>query len=130
MVLDTHAILWYLEDSRELSMHARETIEAAVAQGSGVHISAISLIEIIYLAERRKLPEEALTRFRNAISDPNSGFSIAPVNAAIANQIEKVPRNIVSDMPDRIIAATAIHFGVPLVTRDHRLQALAIQTIW
>ncbi len=33
-------------------------------------------------------------------------------------------------MPDRIIAATALHLGLPLVTRDRRLQAAIIQTIW
>lgn len=130
MVLDTHAVLWYLGNSRELPTSAREKIEGAIAHGRDVHISAISFIEIIYLVERRKLPEEALARFRKAISDPSSGFSIVPVNAAIANEIEKVPRSIVPDMPDRIIAATAIHFGVPLVTRDRRLQAIGIQTAW
>jgi predicted nucleic acid-binding protein len=33
-------------------------------------------------------------------------------------------------MPDRIIAATALNLGLPLVTRDRRLQAAGIQTIW
>lgn len=130
MVLDTHSVLWYLEGSRELSAAAREKIEGAIAHGRDVHISAISLIEIIYLVERRRLPEEALARFRSAVNDPSSGLSIAPVNAEIANAIESVPRNIVPDMPDRIIAATAIHLGVPLVTRDRRLQSASIQTIW
>lgn len=130
MVLDTHSVLWYLEGSLELSAAAREKIESAISEGRDVHVSAISLIEIIYLVERRKIPEEALARFRNAVNDPSSGLSIAPVNAGIANTIEKIPRNIVPDMPDRIIAATALHLGVPLVTRDRRLQSASIQTIW
>ena len=130
MVLDTHSVLWYLEGSRELSAAAREKIEGAIADGRAVHISVISLVEIIYLVERRKLPEEALARFRNAVNDPSTGLSIAPVNAGIANAIESVPRNVVPDMPDRIIAATAIHLGVPLVTRDRRLQSASIQTLW
>jgi PIN domain nuclease of toxin-antitoxin system len=130
IVLDTHTVLWYLENSRELSAAAREKIEGAISQGRDVHISAISIIEIIYLVERRRLPEEALARLRDAISDPSSGLSITPVNAAIANVIDKVSRSIVPDMPDRIIAATAIHLGVPLITRDRRLQSTSIQTIW
>jgi predicted nucleic acid-binding protein len=33
-------------------------------------------------------------------------------------------------MPDRIIAVTALHLGVPLVSRDRKIQAASIQTIW
>jgi PIN domain nuclease of toxin-antitoxin system len=35
-----------------------------------------------------------------------------------------------SDMPDRLIAATALHLDLPLVTRDRRLQGARIKTIW
>lgn len=33
-------------------------------------------------------------------------------------------------LPDRVIAATALQLGLPLVTRDRRLQSAGIQTIW
>lgn len=33
-------------------------------------------------------------------------------------------------MPDRIIAATAIHFGVPVLSRDSRIRASNVRTIW
>jgi predicted nucleic acid-binding protein len=32
-------------------------------------------------------------------------------------------------MPDRIIAVTALHLNLPLVTRDQRMQILGIKTI-
>ncbi|PJB74400.1 MAG: PIN domain nuclease, partial [Armatimonadetes bacterium CG_4_9_14_3_um_filter_58_7] len=34
------------------------------------------------------------------------------------------------DMPDRIIAATALHLGLSLVTRDSKIQGCGIPTIW
>jgi predicted nucleic acid-binding protein len=49
---------------------------------------------------------------------------------AQARGLRDIPRDIVADIPDRIIAATALHLGVPLVTRDRRLQGAGIQTIW
>jgi predicted nucleic acid-binding protein len=49
---------------------------------------------------------------------------------ADADALPNVPRDAAPDMPDRIIAATALHLGLPLVTRDRRLQAAGIQTIW
>ncbi len=37
-VLDTHAVLWYLENSSELSSLARATIEDAMRDGRDVHV--------------------------------------------------------------------------------------------
>lgn len=129
-VLDTHTVLWYLEDSKELSPVARAMIEDAVREARGVHVSAISVIEAVYLAERNKIPATALQRLRTALADPNAGLVIAPVDAFVADALEHIPRSIVPDMSDRIIAATAYHLGVPLITRDARLHSSAVQTIW
>jgi PIN domain nuclease of toxin-antitoxin system len=129
-VLDTHTVLWYLENSKELSAIARATIEEAIRDARDIRVSAISIIETVYLVERRRLPQTALERLRSALGDPNSGLLIAPVNAGVADAIPNIPRDVVPDMPDRIIAATALHLNLPLVTRDRRLQAAGLKTIW
>lgn len=82
------------------------------------------------LVERQRLPPIALRMLRDALSDPNSGLIIAPVNAAVAVALENIPRSVVPEMPDRIIAATALHLRVPLITRDRRLQSAGLETIW
>jgi PIN domain nuclease of toxin-antitoxin system len=128
-VLDTHTVLWYLEYSKELSVVVRTMIEVAVREARDVHVSAISLVETVYLVERRRLPLNALERLRAALTDPNSGLFVAPVDAGVADALPHVPRDVVPDMPDRIIAATALHLGLPIVTRDRRLRAAGIQTI-
>ena len=129
-VLDTHAVLWYLENSKELSPVARTTIEDAIRDGRQVRVSAMSLIESVYLVERKKIPPAALQRLRNALIEPSIGLFISPVDGLVADALENIPRSIVPDMPDRIIAATALHLGLPLVTRDRRLQSAGIKTIW
>lgn len=88
------------------------------------------MIESVYLVEGKRIPAAALQRLRQALSDSRSGLAIVPVDAAIVDALEKIPRNAVPDMPDRIIAATALHLGFPLITRDRRLQAAGIPTIW
>ena len=109
---------------------ARTTIEDAIRDAQDVHVSAISLIETVYLVERRRLPLTALQRLRSALTDSKSGLLIASVDADVAAALQNIPRDVVPDMPDRIIAATALHLGVPLVTRDRRLQSTGIETIW
>ena len=43
--------------------------------------------------------------------------------------MSQIPRDVVPDMPDRIIAATALSNSLPLVTRDLKIRALTtIQT--
>ncbi len=42
----------------------------------------------------------------------------------------QVPREAIPDMPDRIVAATAIHLAVPILSRDGRIHTSRIQTIW
>jgi len=130
VVLDTHTVLWYLEYSQELSSIARTTIEDAIRDARDVHVSAISLIETVYLVERRRLPLTALQRLRSALSNPNSGLFVVSIDTDVADTLQNVPRDVVPDMPDRIIAATALHLRLPLVTRDRRLQAAGIETIW
>src|SRR6267378_6882778 len=87
-------------------------------------------LKTVYLVERRRLPLTALERLRAALRDPNSGLFIAPLNTGVADAIQNIARDIVPDMPDRIIAATALHLGLPLITRDRRLQAAGLKTIW
>ena len=121
---------WYLENSQELSVVARTAIEDAVRDACDVHVSAISLIETVCLVEGRRLPPNALQKLRAALTDENSGLLMASVDAGVADVLPNIPRDAVPDMPDRIIAATALHLGLPLVARDRRLQAAGIQTIW
>jgi PIN domain nuclease of toxin-antitoxin system len=130
VVLDTHTVLWYLAYSKELSSVARTTIEDAIRDNRDVHVSAISLIETVYLVERQRIPLAALQRLRSSLSDARSGLIIAFVDSDVADSLQSVPRDIVPDIPDRIIAATALHLGLPLVTRDRRLQGAGIETIW
>ncbi len=44
--------------------------------------------------------------------------------------MKQVPRADVPDMPDRIVAAMAVYIGVPVISRDGKIRASNVQTIW
>ena len=130
LVLDTHAVVWYLAKSRYISDKAFNRIEQTIARGLPVFVSAISIIEVIYLVEKNRLSPHCLEDLLQAVRKQSSGLIIAEITTEIAEMVEKVSRQTVPDMPDRIITATALHLGLPLVTRDAKIQAAGITSIW
>ncbi|MEG4346249.1 type II toxin-antitoxin system VapC family toxin [Microcoleus sp. A003_D6] len=131
VVADTHTLIWYIFELPRLSPTALTALEQAINEGNFIYFSAISIVEISYLIERGRLAGEVLTRILNAADDPNVGILLAPLDRNISATIQQIDRATVPDMPDRIIAATALSLGIPLVTRDAKIQALTtILTIW
>jgi PIN domain nuclease of toxin-antitoxin system len=130
VVADTHTIIWYLSGAPELSAQAGAALDAAVESGEAVHVSAITIVEICYLVERGRIPEAALDRLIAVLSDRDAAFDVVPLDLQVAQAIRRIPRDVVPDMPDRIIAATAVALGLPLVTRDRRIVSSGIETIW
>jgi len=129
-VLDTHAAIWYLLDSTKLPEQVYALIDDAAAAGAPTYVSAVSLVEVVYLVERGRIVADAFDKFINELSRDNPAFTVVPLDSHIATALKRIPRAVVPDMPDRIIAATALHLGLPIVTRDRRLQTLRIHTIW
>ena len=59
------------------------------------------------------------------------GIALAALDRKISEKIKQIDRGIVPDMPDRIIAATALSLGTPLVTCDSKIQNLtSVSIIW
>jgi len=130
VVLDTHSALWYLLGTRKLSRAALRAIQQTVRRRRHLWISTISIVETIYLVELGRVPFEAFRLLEQELKDPVFGIQSVPISEGVAAAVREIPRGIVPEMPDRIIAATALHLKLPLVTRDSRIQASGIETIW
>jgi hypothetical protein len=64
------------------------------------------------------------------LHDPDHVLQEAPVTSEIIDAMLKVSRVDIPDMPDRIVAATAVYFGVPAISRDSRIRTSSVQTVW
>jgi PIN domain nuclease of toxin-antitoxin system len=130
ILLDTHALVWWVADAARLSARAKRAIRGAL-RGEQVVASAISLFEISTAIRRGRLvlavpPEQWLADVRLLPE-----LRIEPVSAEIAEVAGSFDEAVPGDPADRIIAATAIALGLKLVTADKRLRrAPRLQTVW
>ena len=130
LVADTHTAIWYYAGDPELSVFALQAMNAAVQSGNTIVLASISLVEVAYLVEKRRVPAGTYDDLITALNDPDFGLVLAPLDQAICDAMRLVSRNQVPDMPDRIIAATSLALGLPLISRDRKITASSIQTIW
>lgn len=62
IVADTHAAVWYLLNAPNLSTRARDAMDEASDAGDPIYVSSISVVEIIYLVEKGRLPGVVIGR--------------------------------------------------------------------
>lgn len=129
-VTDTHGLIWYLEDSPRLGSGARAAFDACDRGESIIYVPTICLVEIIYLQEKGRIPADLKAQLEAALEAGTTGLILASLTPEVANAVAGVPRSDVPDMPDRIIAATALHLGLPLISRDRAIPLSAVQTVW
>jgi PIN domain nuclease of toxin-antitoxin system len=129
-VADTHAALWYLLKNPRLSQTARTFIDDAARAGDSIALSPVSLAEIVYLVEKNRLAASAYDEIKKALADPECVIQEAPFNIAVVDAMRQIPRLDVPDLPDRIVAATAIFLQVPVISRDARIRSSSVKTIW
>ena len=125
VVLDTHAIVWWAGTPELLSARAKRSMANADRLG----VPAIVFWETSLLVRKGRLdlglPVDEWASKVQAIPRVDA----LPLTAEIALAADAL--NMHADPADRFIVATAMHHGVPVVTKDRLLRALRIiKTIW
>ena len=130
IVLDTHTLLWWVNDPSILSQTAKIAIDEAV-NTKLVHVSCISSWEIALLVERGRLQLALDVRDWLCRCEALPFLTFVPVTNAIAVESVRLPDFPHADPADRIITATALSLGANLVTKDDKLRNYPyLKTIW
>jgi PIN domain nuclease of toxin-antitoxin system len=130
ILLDTHVWLWWLSDPELLSEAAHASLESA-QRGRAIRVSSISVWEVAMLVDRGRLRLRIPVEDWIARSEALPFVRFVPVDNAVALRSVNLPSRLHADPADRILAATALLLGCPLVTKDEKLQSYAaIDCIW
>ena len=132
IILDTHVLIWAVEDERRLGAEARTAI-AVAGDSDDIGISAITPWEIALLVERGRLrlAQEVGAWIRSVLALP--GIKLLPIDPATATDSARLPGTFRADPADRLIIATARQCGAPLLTADFAILSYAagghVQTV-
>jgi PIN domain nuclease of toxin-antitoxin system len=122
LLIDTHALLWWLSDDPALSSTARTAVADPANEPL---VSAASVWEIAIKRSLGKLtaPEHMPDR----IAD--EGFAWLPVSASHAWRVRELPPHH-RDPFDRLLVAQALVEDVPIVTSDRWFAEYGVAVRW
>ncbi|HEY4907098.1 MAG TPA: type II toxin-antitoxin system VapC family toxin [Candidatus Acidoferrum sp.] len=125
ILLDTHSLLWWLDNDDRLSRRAREAIQNPITQ---VLVSVGSLWEIAIKQQLGKLKASNLVNnFQKELDD--AGFVELPISGVHAIRAAVLPINH-RDPFDRLLIAQAEIENVPIVSRDSQFDAYGVHRVW
>ncbi len=126
LLLDTHALVWWLADDPALPSLARDRIAEPANE---VLVSAASAMEIVTKHRLGKLPQAAaLAQDREAIVT-GQGFSPFPISlrhAVLAGGLQIAHK----DPFDRFLIAQSLAEGIALVSNELIFDAFGVTRIW
>lgn len=122
IVVDTHALYWFLTADKLLSKKTKITIEEATK----VIIPTIVLLELLYLLQKNKQKNTFSLVFEKLKN--NNKYIFASLDIAVVEEVIKVTSML--EMHDSIILAAANMLNAPIVTKDRSIRKMYTETMW
>jgi PIN domain nuclease of toxin-antitoxin system len=129
-VADSHALIWSaLGTPRKLGRRAQEFFQRAERGTASIFLPTIVLVEVAQEFRRGTL--RAPGGFSHWISALLARQDFIAIDLTVDIVLAAESLYAIPERGDRLIAATALHLGCPLITRDPAIaRAAGIQAIW
>ncbi len=122
LLLDTHALLWWLADDDQLGPQARELIEDP---GNDVLISVVSLWETVVKARVGKL-EADIGEISDAVQ--REGFVLLNIGATHLLALSRLPMHH-RDPFDHLLIAQAIAEDATFISEDRNTSRYPVRSV-
>ncbi len=129
ILLDTHVVIWLALEPGRISKRARAAIQETRQRGEGLAVSDITLLEIATIESKGRIKLNAsLEAF---LAEIEARFIVLPITGRICVSALALPAAYPRDPADRVIGATALVEGFPLITADDGIRrSKTLKTIW
>jgi len=124
VLIDTHVLLWGLENEEKLSQRVRTLLPA-----SEVWISVAGVWEIIAKVQAGKLTLPPPVGDYLSKKLKANGVMILPITFDHVKRLERLPMHH-RDPFDRILIAQAFEENLPVVTADSLFTQYSVEVIW
>ena len=116
VLLDTHVVHWWSAEPGRVGARARKALEGA----DELAVAAISWYELAWLARHDRISVAVPIRsWLQGLSEQVRTLGVTP---AIADAAVNLPASFPADPADRLIYATAVEHGLPLITKDRAIR--------
>jgi PIN domain nuclease of toxin-antitoxin system len=126
LLLDTHALYWWMIEEKRLSLTARKALQARASQ---IYVSPASAYELAYKHREGLLPKAGplVRNFDAEIAE--EGFFPLPITMEHGHRAGELADEH-GDPFDRLLAAQAIVENMAIVSNDEKLSALGAKRVW
>jgi len=126
ILLDTHTFMWLEKDVALLSAYGRTIVSHP---DTDLFLSHVSIWEIQIKLSIGKLNAKLPLNERVTMAQSLNGLQLLPIKLEHIYVLNDLPLHH-RDPFDRLLIAQAVSAGLPLLSKDRKLQAYPVQVIW
>lgn len=131
IIIDTHILVWWLNDDNQLSPASKKAIESEIKSEGEILASSISAWEIAMLVERGRLTLSMDVDSWIDLAAQIDFVRFVPIDNKVAIESTRLPGEFHKDPADRLITALARTMSVKLITADEKIRAYKhVKTVW